>query len=280
MNDIKDSKNRSKQGQQSLVKSSTTDLDVAQGLSYKEKMDLFTELAKSASSGVTDAGQAMLVWQKAKELGIGWANAIPHMHIIRGKAGIDIHIIKAILSKPGSGVTWECIEDYKPMYRYSDGVNIYIGEDSLPPNGQVTKTLKEAVPEGKKAVVIVPDTIVKNGKTEYVIQPYDYRTKYIFKRTKRDITGDYIKVVTHKGVFSWRDALTAGLPYNKAGELDASSAWQAYRKLMVDIRAFTFGARDIASDLLMGCYETTELYDMSEVNYNVTEDGKTEVMND
>ena len=28
---------------------------------------------------------------------------------------------------------------------------------------------------------------------------------------------------------------------------------------MIGHRAFTLGARDIASDILMGCYETTEL---------------------
>ncbi len=249
--------------------------DIIDNLSVKDKLEIFKEIAKSSNTGVTDAAQALLIYQKARELGIGWANAIPHMHIIRGKAGIDIHIVKAILSRPSSGVTWECIEDYTSIFRYTDGNMIFIGKDTLPPEAQIVSKLADLVESGKRAFVILPEE-VKDNKP--VFKAYDYRTKYVFTRKKKHIDGKYIEVKSFKGVFSWRDALTAGLPYNKAGELDPNSAWTAYRKLMVDIRAFTFGARDIASDLLMGCYETTELYDINSLNYNVTEEGVAEIV--
>lgn len=254
--------------------------DITQGLTFNEKLLFFETVAKSANTGIKDAGQAMVVWQKAKELKIGWANAIPHMHIINGKAGIDIHIIKAILSRPGSGVRWDCIEDNEPIYRYLDkNSNVYIGKSSLPQNAVIKNKLSDPVSEGMIAVVVIPEQ-VKNekGVVEYQVTPYDHRSSYIFTRKKKDIDGRYFTVESRKGVFSWRDALAAGLPINREGILDPNSSWQKYRKLMIDTRAFTFGARDIASDLLMGCYETTELYDMEKVNYTVTEDGKAEVI--
>ena len=37
---------------------------------------------------------------------------------------------------------------------------------------------------------------------------------------------------------------------------------------MIATRAYTFGAREIASDLLMGAYETTELFDMNNIKYD------------
>lgn len=247
-------------------------------VSYKEQIEFFTKICESSQTGVKDAGQAMLIFHKAKELGIGWANAIPHMQVINGKAGIDIHIVKAILSKPASGVTWECTEDYKAIYRYTDGKNVFF-EESLPQQAQIVPTLKTSVEEGKFPVVLLPEIVTNSdgSKTQKVI-PYDYRTSYIFRRTKKDIDGKFIKVVSNKGKFSWREALTAQLPYDRAGNLNPESAWQKYRKLMLDIRAFTFGARDIASDLLMGCYETSELYDIEGKEY-IIEDGVAQEVN-
>lgn len=35
--------------------------------------------------------------------------------------------------------------------------------------------------------------------------------------------------------------------------------YKKYPKVLIGHRAFTYGARDIASDVIMGCMETTEL---------------------
>lgn len=255
--------------------SSVANIEDISRLTFDQQLQLFETIAKSANSGVQDAGQGILIFQKAKELGIGWGNAIPHMHVVNGKTGIDIHIVKAILSRPGSGVTWECLEDFKPLYRYSDGNKIFNTEDEIPEDCIIVSKLSDKVPDGKRPVVILPEY---NEKKEAVVRPYDYRTKYIFRRTKRDIDGNFIKIVSHKGVFTWNDALTAGLPIDKTGVLNPNSVWQKYRKLMLDIRAFTYGARDIASDLLMGCYEKTELLDMTETPYTITEDGEATIV--
>lgn len=240
---------------------------------FDESLKFFTEIARGANTGVKTAGDAMLLYQKAKELGVGWGNAIPHMHVIGGKGGIDIHIVKALLSKPGSGVTWEHIEDNVPLYQYmGEDQQIYL-EHELPPNYIIITNFKETPAiEGKFRVAILPTNIEPDPKKTPIYKklPVNWRSTYIFSRKKKDIDGTFIKV-TAKGTFSWQEAVQAGLPFDRKGEINPDAAWNAYRSLMINTRAFTFGAREIASDLLMGNYEVTELFDINKMNYAVTE---------
>lgn len=236
---------------------------------FDKQQEFFAQLIKGSVGGVKTVGDAMLVYQKAKELGIGWGNALPHMHIIDGKPGVDIHILKAILSKPGSGITWEHTEDNVPIYQYFGEDNVVYQEFELPPNYIVVNNLKDEAPVGRFKIVILPSNIETDPKKPPVFKklPVDYRSTYIFTRKKRDIDGTFI-TVTAKGSFSWREALNAGLVKDSS-----KAAWNAYRNLMINTRAFTFGAREIADDLLMGNYETTELLDFSRINYDITASG-------
>jgi hypothetical protein len=47
--------------------------------------------------------------------------------------------------------------------------------------------------------------------------------------------------------------------------------YKKYPKVLIGHRAFTYGARDIASDVIMGCMETTELKIISGKELNDTE---------
>ena len=47
--------------------------------------------------------------------------------------------------------------------------------------------------------------------------------------------------------------------------------YKKYPKVLIGHRAFTYGARDIASDVIMGCMETTELKIISGKELNNTE---------
>jgi len=245
-----------------------------------EQLDLLVEAA--ATTGVKSKGEALMIFQKAAELGIGAANAIPHIHLVNGKAGIDIHIVKAILSRPSSGVTWELIDDFKPLYNYSDGTNTYTN-DTLPKNyvilsklsGNPQVEIEKA--NGNHPVAIVPKVVIVKGKPVRTIEPIDYITTYKFKRVKRNLKGDWIEVTTTSS-FKWSEAVAAKLPIDKNGEYNSNSNWQKYRKLMLGIRAFTYGARDIASDLLLGTYETTELYEFNDVTYDIDVEGKTTII--
>jgi len=246
----------------------------------EEQLDLLVEA--SASTGIKSKGEALLVFQKAKELGIGAANAISHIHVVNGKSGIGIHIIKAILSKPSSGVSWKLIKDYEPIYNYTDGTVIISGND-LPSKHKVVHGIANNPDvdkykrEGYYVVAKVPK-IVNNIKT---YEPVDYITEYEFTRTKRNIKGEWA-TITVTSSFSWSEALKAGLPLSKDGTISPHSNWTKYTKLMLATRAFTFGARDIADDLLLGCSETSELMEINDIPYTITdnelEEGKVTIL--
>jgi len=240
---------------------------------FDDQLKFFTEITKSANTGVKTAGEAMMVFQKAKELGIGWANAVPHMPVINGKPGIDIHIIKAILSKPKSGVRWDHTENFVPVYRYIGEDGVAYEESELPPNHIVVSKFDVAVPGDKFKVAIVPTNVSTDPKKPiYKSVPVDRRSTYTFYRKKKDIDDSWIEVRVTSS-FTYSEALTAGLPYDRSGKINPDSAWGKYAKLMLNTRAFTFGAREIADDLLMGNYEITELLDFSGVSYEITPEG-------
>ena len=46
---------------------------------------------------------------RAQDLNLPFSTGIEHIHVINGKTGIDIHIVKALLSK--AGCTWRCLKD-------------------------------------------------------------------------------------------------------------------------------------------------------------------------
>lgn len=231
---------------------------------------VFEQLAKDANTGVTSVGQAAMMFMKARELNIGFGNAIPHMHVVNGKTGIDIHVVKAILSRPSSGVRWQLIKYYEPVYLYitKDGKQIF--GTLLPKNVSILSNVDFAKAKQEGDTLLV--TPVPDGNSYKIV---DFVTEYKFTRKKKDIDGTFY-MVEEFGKFSWNDAILAQLPFNKAGQISEDSAWYKYKPLMIDTRAFTFGARRIASDLLMGCYETTELYDMERTQYDLTPDEKSE----
>lgn len=241
-------------------------------LPYVHKVDILASLAKDPKTGLKSAQNAVLILEKSKELRIGWANAISHLHFIKDKLGIDIHIIKAILSRPGTGIIVKKIEDHKPIFRYTDGSSFYEGDRMLPDNALVVNKLPKSDAADYDAsicyVVRVPTNVAPaNKQPVWQYFPIDWRTTYEFTRKKKDIDGSWI-TVTEIGSFSWLEAVQAKLPVDAAGEYNPNSNWQKYRKLMIATRAYTFGAREIASDLLMGAYETTELFDMNNIKYD------------
>lgn len=251
---------------------------------WDQQKEFFLEITKAGDSGVKTLGDAILKYQKARELGIGWGNALPHIHTINSKAGIDTHIMKAILSNPNSGVTFKLIEDFVPIYNYTDGVDVYT-EDTLPSIAEIIKRGdKDAAAEvrkrGKIPVVIMPtkEDYVEtdaNGKkvkkVRHVVKPTDYRTTYLFTREKKSGISGKLVTEEFKSSFTWSEALKTGKPYDANGQLNPSSPWQAWRKVMMRTKPFAIGAREIANDLLMGVMETTELYESENVPFNIKE---------
>lgn len=242
------------------------------------------KIMRSDKGGIKSVNDGLAILMRAKDLNMPFSTAIEHIHVINGKTGVDIHVIKALLSR--AGVTWRCINNYSPLYEYTDGINVYI-DGKFPDFVERCKSVKEAnekrIADEKngitnETVYIYPvswysdfsgniyksynltnkfevavnrqhaDSIIKSGKIPiYKIanQPVDYITKYEFTRI---INGN---TVTAIGEFTYSEAQTA--------KLFEKDTYAKYPKILISHRAFTYGARDIASDVIMGCMETTEL---------------------
>lgn len=242
------------------------------------------KIMRSDKGGIKSVNDGLAILMRAKDLNMPFSTAIEHIHVINGKTGVDIHVIKALLSR--AGVTWRCINNYSPLYEYTDGINVYI-DGKFPDFVERCKSVKEAnekrIADEKngitnETVYIYPvswysdfsgniyksynltnkfevavnrqhaDSIIKSGKIPiYRIanQPVDYITKYEFTRI---INGN---TVTAIGEFTYSEAQTA--------KLFEKDTYAKYPKILISHRAFSYGARDIASDVIMGCMETTEL---------------------
>lgn len=250
---------------------------------YAAAEAFITRVMRSEKGGIKTVADGIAVLMRAQDLQLPFSTSLEHIHVINGKTGVDIHIIKALLLK--AGVTWDCIRDYTPLYEYTDSINVY-NENLLPDYAVKCLSKKDAEARAKEdadkgiedVVYVYPVKFYKdfNGNIyrEYQLnskfgivnnkaqagelvkkqiipvfripsQPIDYLTEYKFYRK---IQGkDMIAI----GRFSYNDAVAA--------DMFSKDTYVKYARIMIGHRAFTYGAREIASDVIMGCYETTEL---------------------
>lgn len=246
--------------------------------------NFLTKVMRSEKGGIKSVNDGLAVLMRAQDLGLPFSTCIEHIHVINGKTGVDIHVIKALLSR--AGVSWRCLKDYAPLYEYTDGINVYV-DNAFPDYAVRCISQKEAEAKAKADiekgindfVYIYPvkwyqdfngniykdyqlntkqfgiavnrqhaNEIAKAGRNPvYRIanKPVDYITEYEFTRT---ING---KELTAIGKFTYSEALTA--------DLFTKDTYKKYPRILISHRAFTYGARDIASDVIFGVMETTEL---------------------
>lgn len=243
--------------------------------------NFLNKVMRSKKGGIDNVNDGLAILMRAQDLQLPFSTCIEHIHVINGKTGIDIHIVKALLLKVG--VLWECIKDYAPLYEYTDGFNVYI-DNSFPEYVIRCRNSKEAAEKlandkdsdlvyvypvkwyqdfngnlykdyqlNTKQFAIVANKlqvseVVKSGRIPvYRIpnKPVDYITEYKFTRV---IKGKEITAIGH---FSYSEAIQA--------DMFEKDTYKKYPRILIGHRAFTLGARDIASDALMGAMETTEL---------------------
>ena len=246
----------------------------------------------SEKGGIKSIADGLAILARAQDLQLPFTTCIEHIHVINGKTGIDVHIIKSLLSR--AGIVWKCTKDYVPQYQYTDGNTIYL-ETQLPHYCVKCRTAKEAIEATTDDTVgvypvnwytdlkgniynefEVSDKCVKainrlqalkianEGKFPIIripAQPVDYVTEYEFTRYKM-INGKE-RVITAISHYSYSEAQNAGL-FDK-------DTYKKYARIMIGTRAFTFGAKDIANDVLMGSMETTELKIVENVPINDVE---------
>jgi hypothetical protein len=255
------------------------------------------KIIASSKGGITNVNDGLAVLMRAKDLQLPFSTCIEHIHVINGKTGVDVHIIKSLLSR--AGVTWECTKDYAPQYQYTDGNTIYL-ETQLPDYCVKCRNADEAVKAttanavgvypvkwfidlnnkvynefqitDKCTIAINKDhalKLAKEGKFPIIripAKPVDFVTEYAFTRYKM-INGKerVIKATSH---FSYTEAQVAGF-FEK-------DTYKKYARIMISHRAFVLGARDIASDALFGVMESQELklvesVDLAPTDYEIIE---------
>ena len=240
------------------------------------------KLMTTEKGGIKSVNEGLALIMRAQDLQLPFSSCIEHIHLVSGKTVADIHIIKSLLSR--AGVTWECTKDYTPQYQYTDGNTIYL-ETQLPDYcvkcqtaDKATKLSEESNGDkigvypvkwytdlaGKKynefqisdkCKVAINPAHAQKIKAEGAFPviripavPIDYVTEYKFKRFHR-IMGKIVEqnAISH---FSYAEAVTA--------DFFSKDTYKKYARIMIGHRAFTLGARDIASDILMGVLEETE----------------------
>ena len=246
--------------------------------------NFLTKVMRSDKGGIKSVNDGLAVLMRAQDLQLPFSTCIEHIHVINGKTGVDIHIVKALLSR--AGCTWRCLKDYQPLYEYTDGINVYI-DDSFPEYVVRCKSQKEAEDKAKEDIAsgindniyVYPvkwyqdfngnmykdyqlntkqfgiainrqqvAEIAKSGRTPVYRIPnkaVDFVTEY---EITRRVNG---KEITAKGRFSYSEAVQA--------EMLEKDTYKKYPRILIGHRAFTLAARDIASDILFGVMETTEL---------------------
>lgn len=246
-------------------------------------------MMRSEKGGIKSINDGIAILLRAQDLQLPFSTCIEHIHVINGKTGVDIHVIKSLLLR--AGVTWKCVKDYTPLYEYTDSINVYC-ENKLPEHCIKCKSSTEAAEKAKddlEHIYVYPvkyysdfngniykdyqlnskfaiavnraqaNEIAKSGKCpifRIASQPIDYYTEYELSRyieAKGKIKE--MKVTNH---FSISEAREAGL-------LEKDN-WGKYPRIMLANRAFTYAARDIADDLLMGVMENGELKIIEDVN--------------
>ena len=242
------------------------------------------KITRSKKGGIDNVNDGLAVLMRAQDLNLPFSSCLEHIHIINGKTGIDIHIIKALLLK--AGCTWRCVQDYQPLYEYTDGINVYT-DNALPDYTVRCISQKEAEDKSKADidngnldnVYVYPVKwyqdfngniykdyqlnsskfgialnkahaveIQKSGKIAIFRipnRPIDFVTEYEITRV---VNGTK---VTATGRFSYTEA--------QAADLFGKDTYAKYPRVLIGHRAFTYAARDIASDVLFGVMETTEL---------------------
>ena len=256
-----------------------------------------TRIMRSEKGGIKSIEDGLAIMMRAQDLQLPFSTCIEHIHVINGKTGVDVHIIKALLSR--AGVTWECTKDYAPQYQYTDGDNIY-NETQLPTYCVKCRSAKEAEAATTEDVVGVYPLrfyadlkgnvynqfglndkcvialnkvqalkLANEGKFPVVriaARPVDYVSE--FKFTRYHMINGKERIQQSVSHFSFTEA--------QAADLFIKDTYKKYPRIMVTHRAFVLGARDIADDLLMGVLDSTELksiegIDLAPEDYTVIE---------
>jgi len=234
----------------SVVTTSDTDLMTAEDLEALNYTDFDTPAKMMVLAGVLIKSQLVPLKRKedvvvamltGKRLGISFDVAVSQIYPINGRATIGVHIIRGIIL--ARGIWFECIRIAEEYYEFAEE--------------QVTNT-------GEKKFAIVSYGFLNEQPPNTKRLKKDVRTVYNFEREIKLANGKF-KTLKVQSSFGYNDAYIAGY-------LD-KDVWVKQFPRMLDARAFTIGAKQIADDYLQGIPSTDEMLDVKGKTYFMNEDG-------
>lgn len=216
-----------------LTKEELTTLDYNDFSTPARMLALAEVLVTSQLVPLKKKEDVFAVLKTGQDLGIPFMTSVSQIYCINGRTTLGVHVQKAILLK--NKVVFEKIEDAEFIYSFAK---------------------KEAT-----GLVQLGTGTIKEQPKDSLKKHIDTRTTYLFTREIKMPSGKY-KTITATGSFSLSEAREA--------ELTEKDVWIKYWRRMLDARAFTNGAREIADDLLLGILSPNEL----DSNYYINDSGE------
>ena len=249
--------------------------------------NFLTKVMRSEKGGIKSVNDGLAVLMRAQDLNLPFSTCLEHIHVINGKTGVDIHIIKALLLR--AACTWEVTKDYQALYEYTDGFNVF-NENDLPAycvrcNSKSDADKKFAELKDKDSddlMFVYPvkfykdfsgniyrDYQLNSGGGKFVIVHNQSEGKAAQQAGKipvfriPSVPIDYVTEYKITRVFSDNRVMEAYGHFSRSEAYAAGffekDTYAKYARIMIGHRAFTLAARDIASDALFGVMETSEL---------------------
>lgn len=222
--------------------------------SNEDKLYEFSaKLVKANLCPLKTPEDAMLALITGRELNISVMASLNGIYNINGKATLGVHVKKGILLN--NNIIFKKIKECEPKYIFvktnKEG-KVFKGSDGKPV--EVYRGFLDEQPDNTK-------------KSK---EPYDYETIYLFTRFFK-IGNKYIKNNAY-GKFSFSDA--------KKADLLEKDNWKNYLRDMLNTRAFSRGANEIADDLLGGMLSPTEMSDIEpNITVEIDENGIEQIVN-
>jgi len=240
---------------------------IATDLGFPSPYEYLKMMVESSSNTITRPGDALILYQKSRELNVGWTIALENIYMIPTTGGtktaLSVHLAKAML-QTRSNVKWIQTKDFAPVYTYVAKIGnekILVTDLNELSSEYILYETTTAFKNHDYSLDAIPVTYLSTGGKRAI---KTYVSEYKFTR-KRIIDGEVI-TDTVVSSFSLQEAMDAGLVKEKGN-------YYKYPKLMLDHRSFMNGARKIASDILLGMYAPAELDGVEGVTILMDENG-------
>lgn len=198
------------------------------------------ELVKSSLCPFKKPEDAMLAIITGQQYNFPFITSVNNIYVVNNRTAMSTHLHRALIIQ--HKIMFKKIYNYEPIYAF------IIKKDKL---------------DGTKQNILVGQGILAEKQEGWIssTEPIDRITKYRFTRIIKQIDGTFEKLET-ESEFKLSDAIQAGL--------STKDNWKNFPQRMLDARAFSIGAKEIGSDILLGIYTISELADLNNTKYIIS----------